>query len=136
MFGLGMVLKEIHLGYSTRFLFRTCTWKRGHGRLWYVRKKPSGVNIWGYVNTCILLFLFIIQTLQFFTLFIFHYFLSIFMFLSGCMRLVLCINQYLFSFALLNVFEFLMFLKFLYALDLNKNKFYCNVWSYLIVKRL
>ena len=59
---------------------RTCTWKRGHGRHWYVRKKPSGVDIWGYVNACILLFLFIIQTLKFFTLFIFHYFLFILMF--------------------------------------------------------
>ena len=28
-----------------------------------------------------------------------------------------------------------MFLKFLYVLDVNKNNFYCNIWSYLIVKR-
>ena len=59
---------------------RTCTWKRGHGRHWYVRKKPSGVDLWDHVNACILLFLFIIQTLKFFTLFIFHYFLFILMF--------------------------------------------------------
>ena len=37
---------------------------------------------------------------------------------------------------ILNVFEFLIwFWKFLYVLDVNKNYFYCNIWSYLIVKR-
>ena len=60
---------------------RTCTWKRGHGRHWYVRKKPSGVDARGSVNAYILLFLCIMQTLKFFTLFIFHYLLFIYMFL-------------------------------------------------------
>ena len=29
-----------------------------------------------------------------------------------------------------------MFFKFLCVLDVNKKKFYCNIWFYLIVKRL
>ena len=88
MFGLGMVLQEIHLGYSTRFLFREqeLYLEPGHGRQLYVRKKPSLVDIWGYANACILLFLFIMQTLKFFTLFIFHYFVIYFYvsFLLAC----------------------------------------------------
>ena len=116
---------------------RTCTWKRGHGRHWYVRKKPSGVDIWGYVNACILLFLFIIQTLKFFTLFIFHYFLFILMF-PFCLHATSALYKpiTIFFCIIKRFWIFDMFLKFLYVLDVNKNKFYCNIWSYLIVKRL
>ena len=37
--------------------------------------------MWGYVNACILLFLIIMKTFKFFTLFILYYFLFIYMFL-------------------------------------------------------
>ena len=116
---------------------RTCTWKRGHGRHWYVRKKPSGVDIWGYVNACILLFLFIIQTLKFFTLFIFHYFLFILMF-PFCLHATSPLYKpiTIFFCVIKRFWIFHMFLKFLYVLDVIKNKFYCHIWSYLIVKRL
>ena len=116
---------------------RTCTWKRGHGRHWYVRKKPSGVDIWGYVNACILLFLFIIQTLKFFTLFIFHYFLFILMF-PFCLHATSALYKpiTIFFCIIKRFWIFDMFLKFLYVLDVKKNKFYCIIWPYLIVKRL
>ena len=96
------------------------TGKRGHGHHWYVRKKPSGVDIWGYVNACILLFLFIIQTLKFFTLFIFHYFLFILMFpfclhatsaLYKPITILFCIIMRFWIFDIL--------LKFLYVLDVS-----------------
>ena len=108
-----------------------------HGRHWWVRKKTLGKDIWGYVNACILLALFIMQTLKFFTLFIFHYFLFIYIF-------PLCLHATSALYKLITIFFciikrfwiFDMLLKFLYVLDVNKNKFYCNIWSYLIVKRL
>ena len=115
---------------------RTCTWKRGHGRHWYVPKKPSGVHIWGYVNACILLLLFIMQTFKFFTLFIFHYFLLIYIF-PFCLHATSTLYKLKTIFFCIKCFWiFDMFLNFLYVLDVNKNKFYCNIWFYLIVKRL
>ena len=41
---------------------KTCTWKRGHGRHWYVWKEPhhGGVDILNYVNMCVLIFQFIL----------------------------------------------------------------------------
>ena len=140
MSDLGMVLKEIHLGYSTRFLFgeydlylEVWSW----WPYWYVRKKPSEVDIWGYVNACILLFLFIIQILKFFTLFIFHYFLSIFMF-PFCLHATsaLCKPITIFFCIIKRFWIFDVFEIFICFIDLNKNKFYYNVWSYLIVKRV
>ena len=118
---------------------RTCTRKCDHGRHWYVRKKPSGVDIWGYVIGCILLLLFIMQTLKLFTLFIFHYFLFIYMF-PFCLRATSALYKPITTFFFFCITKrfiiFDMFLKFLYVLDVNKNKFYCNIWFYFIVKRL
>ena len=116
---------------------RTCTWKCGHGRHWYVRKKPLGVDIWGYVKAFILLFLFIMQTLKFFTLFVFDYFLFIYMF-PFCLHATIALYKLItIFFCIIKCFWiFDMFLKFLYVLDVNKTKFYCNIWFYLIVKRL
>ena len=59
---------------------RARTWKHGHGRQSYVGKKPSGVDAWAYVNACIFFFLLFMQTLKFFTLFSFYYFLFMYMF--------------------------------------------------------
>ena len=124
----------IQPGFS--FENRTRTWKHGHGHHWYVRKKPLGVDIWGYVNACILLFLFIIQTLKFFTLFIFHYFLFILMF-PFCLHATSALYKpiTIFFCIIKRFWIFDMFLNFLYVLDVNKNNFSCNLWSYLIVKR-
>ena len=114
---------------------RTCNWKRGHGRHWYVRIKPSWVDIWSCVNACILLFLFIIQTVfhcifHYFLFFIYSYVSFLLDATSGLYKpitIFFCIIK--------RSWIFDMFLKFLYVLDVNKNNFYCNIWSYLIVKR-
>ena len=36
---------------------KSCTWKRGHGRYWYVQKEfcHGGVDIWNCLKTCITL---------------------------------------------------------------------------------
>ena len=41
--------RRSYLAYSTHLIWRyqTCTWKRGYGRHWYVRKKPFTVE-WIY----------------------------------------------------------------------------------------
>ena len=54
MFGLGMAPKK------NFFANKTCTWKRGHGRHWYVRKgpHPGRVDIRNYVKTCITFYVF------------------------------------------------------------------------------
>ena len=55
--------------------------------------KAFGIEQFGYVNPCILLFLFIMQTLNFITKFIFCSFSLIYLcFFSVYMRLVLSIN--------------------------------------------
>ena len=77
------------------------------------------------------------QTLKFFPLFIFHYFLFIFMF-PFCLHVTSALYKpiTIFFCIIKRFWIFDMFLKFLYDLDVNKNKFHCNIWFYLIVKRI
>ena len=76
---------------------RTCTWKRGHGRHWYVRKKfPFCLHAISALYKPITIFFCIIKPFWIFDM---------------------CLN-------------------FWYVLDVNKNKFYYNIWFYLIIKRL
>ena len=89
------------------------------------------------MNTCILLFLFIMQTLEFFTLFIFHYFLFIYMF-PFCLHTtsVLYKPAAIFFCIIKRFWTFHISLKFLYVLDKNKVKFYCNILLFNCKKTL
>ena len=114
---------------------RTCTWKRGHGRHWYVRKKTFVSGYMGLRERMYFIIFFIIQTVFHC---IFHYFLF---FIHSHVSFLLDATSGLhkpitiFFCIIKRSWIFDMFLKFLYVLDVNKNNFYCNIWSYLIVKR-
>ena len=74
------------------------------------------------------------QTLKFFNLFIFHYFLFIYMF-PFCLNATSALYKPItIFFCIIDRFWiFDMFLKFLYVLDVNKHKFYCNMLIWLSV---
>ena len=91
--------------------------------------------IYGVTRTCILLFLFIMQTLKFFTVFFITFCLFMFPF---CLHATSVLYKLITVFFCIikNFWIFDMFLNFLYVLNVNNNKFYCNTWFYLIAKRL
>ena len=80
-----------------------------------MQKKPSRVDIWGYF----IIFDYYVNIKVFYFAYFSLFFIYLFPFYlheaSACITV------------LLSIFEYLMFLKFLYVLDVNKNKFYCNI---------
>ena len=64
--------------FNPVYLFdnKACTWKRGHGRHWYVQKEPhqKEVDIWNYVKTCISFYVFVLFIYLFACLIIFLHF--------------------------------------------------------------
>ena len=81
-------------------------------------------NLRKWIYGCRMSFIF-----YYFTLFIFHYFLFIFMF-PFCLDTTSALNKpiTIFFCIIKRFWIFDMFLKFLYVLDVNKNKFYCNIF--------
>ena len=75
--------------------------------------------------------------IKFFILFTFHYCVLIYMF-PFCLHATSALYKLITIFFCIikRFWIFDMFLNFWYVLDVNKNKFYCNIWFYLIVKRL
>ena len=76
------------------------------------------------------------QTFKSFILFTFYYFLFIYIF-PFCLYATSVLHKLttILFYHIKCFWIFDIFLNFLYVLDVSKNKVYCNIWFYLIVKR-
>ena len=113
-FGLGMVLKEIHLAYSTRFAFRESdlylvTWP--WSSLICTGKVFCSVHMGLRERMYFITFVYL-QVLKFFSSFIFHYFLFIYMF-PFCLHVTSALYKVITIF-----FCIIMFLNFCYVFEI------------------
>ena len=97
---------------------RTCTCERGHGHHWYVRKKPSAVDIWAYMNACVLFFFYCVNIKVFHFIYFSFFFLFIYMF-PFCLHATSALYEPITVLFCINIpfWIFDIFLKFLYVLD-------------------
>ena len=91
-----------------------------------LRERMYFINFVYYINIKVFHFIY-------FSLFLFIYLFPFCLHATSALYKPITI---LFYFVLLNVFEILVYFWNFYVLDVNKNKFYCNIWLYFTVKRL